>query len=768
MVGVMRTHDHEIVVDGITKRLNLLRDSSGKTQYQVSEDMPSYNTNMAPRGHLEIDQNNWIGGHGQPNFIDPKSYFDGQSIDTTNEGRVILGPLINSIFSAPVLQEYYNAGDNASNTFGGDSYAQTFTPATSHTIGSVKVKLSRPAGNPGNITFGIYATTTNNPITGVPVGAALCSGVINGNLLPFAGTWTQGISLGLGTYLTSGTMYALVSSVQNAVNSIHWSYDNSAPTYTGGRFCSLSGTTWSVGADYDFMFEEYAIAATEFDTAPVKFLWGATLNKLFCATSGKIYSYGGSGWIDEENLTGITDMIEFNGILYAALGNSTKYKYSSDGSTWTATDLTDGYANNFLSAPNPAGTANVLWKSKTPNEISSTTDGRTTGAGGVQWSSPAYIGDTSNNITNMFVANDKLMIGRTDNLYNYDTVGGVHALMDDLKQSRLTANFQYVTNWQGATYFSQGTGVTELTSGDSLSRVGPLQNTADMDKIGTVVGMAADVNYLYVAILEGTVTHIYKGKLISGNWSWCPFVYLGTNTCSTITIAQHSSTDKRLWFGYGTHTGYVYLADNPTTDANARFAPTGFIRLSYIYGSDPYWDKLLTSLLTETKGCAAGKAIQPKYRKDTETSMTNLTTSIVTNGVISTNLTTPLTSKKIQIELDFSTNDSTQTPEVFLVSLKGTEKPETFRVHECVYALGDSPAVRSKTTRDFLRTARASTALIKFADLRFGGSTVGVSGTDYVNVICQPGYPQEVEVSQEKGNQPYLGLKVRWQEVNYV
>ncbi|GAH23470.1 unnamed protein product, partial [marine sediment metagenome] len=107
-----------------------------------------------------------------------------------------------------------------------------------------------------------------------------------------------------------------------------------------------------------------------------------------------------------------------------------------------------------------------------------TTDGTVkAGAGtGVDWSSPAYIGDTSNNLTNIFLVNDNLMQGKEDNLWHYDSDGGTHPLMNDLRHNRSATNFKYVVEWQTAVYFSLVTGLGKISSYNSYSTVGPLQD----------------------------------------------------------------------------------------------------------------------------------------------------------------------------------------------------------------------------------------------------------------------------------------------------
>jgi len=593
----MGKYDHELLIGSSTHRFSLARDETGQAMYSVTEDIPQYQPTLV------YEQTNWIDGQGQYLMANPNAYFEGQSIDTTQDGRVILGPKINEVEESD---------------------------------------------------------------------------------------------------------------------------------------------------------------ATELDSAPVCFHWSPTAAKFLCATASKIYQYGTAWTAGSTTVAGVLQFAEFNGYIFAACGSGTAYKYSTDGNLWTTSTLSDTEAEKFFSAPNAAGTQNVLWKS-VGNELKSNTSGINAGA---EWSTAAYIGDTTADISNIFLINDSLMIGKWDNLYNYDADGGVHNMMNDLRTAISLNNFKYVTPWQSAVYFSKGNGLGEITGYNTFSPISPFGDRDDIGKIGTCVGMAADENYLYVAMDEGTNIHIYKGReartaqgLI---WQWCPWIFVGTNACATIAFCQHSSTDRRLWFGYGTHTGYVNITDNPTSDSNADFAATGWVRMSYTYGTSQYWDKLFSRLLIDTKGCATGIAITPRYRKDTETSVTNATATIIANGVQEVDFTSLVACKKIQFELYLQTNDSTKTPEVLMFKATGVEKPESVRIHECVYAIGTDPSNRSDTLRSVFRTARGSVALVRLADLRYGESVE----SGYAYVICQPGYPREIEYIHEKGRPPELGVQVRWQEVD--
>ncbi len=610
-MGIHGDFDHELKIGSDTQQFRLVRGEGGAVMYNIRNIIPPY------RDPLRFTQSNWIGGHGSFERQTPDVYFEGQSIDTTQDGRVILGPLINVVLESD-----------------------------------------------------------------------------DSNL----------------------------------------------------------------------------------DSAVVQFVWFTATSEWLCATAGKIYRYdvGSNGkWTAATTtVAGVTHMAEFKGIMYAGVGTSTLYWYSSDGDTWTQTDLTDGFTKRFLVTPNPDGTAENLWKFKQPNELSRTTDGRTSAAGGVQWESPTFVGDTSHNITNIFLQNNKLMAGREDNLFQVDSNGGVHPFRDDLKINQSTKNYQYVAEWQTSVYHSEARGMAEITSYNAYDVMGPLFAIDDIGKVGDIVGIAGDKDWLYVAEDEGTNTIIYKIREILTDqnklrWQHCPWVFLGANACATIAVAQHTTTDFRLWFGYGTATAYVILSDNPTSDSAARFAPSGFLRMSYDYGTDANWDKMWQSAVLEVVGGAAGETVQIKYRKNAETSATEAIAAAATNGIFETNFAAEITSKKIQYEIHLASNTSTATPEVRYFQAKGVEKPTTVRIHEATYAIDDSPSQDAEVLRDLLRTGRTSTSLIRFANLNFEEYTSGTAGTNYVNCVMEPGFPREVEIVHSDGRNPEQGIQVQLREVSF-
>lgn len=156
------------------------------------------------------------------------------------------------------LYEYYNTGDDGrEGIYAAEWRAQTFTPVTAHTINFVKLKLLR-SGSPGTITVSIRATD----VSGLPTGADLCSGTIDGNTLTedFYGAWYV-INFGAGTSLSANTKYAIVLRAVNgdASNKFYYWFDLSTPTYAGGNsnYSSNSGVDWGPDPSVDLMFEDW-------------------------------------------------------------------------------------------------------------------------------------------------------------------------------------------------------------------------------------------------------------------------------------------------------------------------------------------------------------------------------------------------------------------------------------------------------------------------------------------------------------------------------
>jgi hypothetical protein len=751
----LTTFDHEFYIGTTRKALSLMRDNKGAAMYAVNEEVPDY------KKSLKFSMKDWSGGHGQYEFVEDDISFDGQSIDTTVPGKIILGPLINSVgITGP-------ASLDASPT-----HFCWFAA-----IGRLMMATTEQIYWYDGTYWVSKKTFTGKTIT---------------HLIEYNGILYVALGSSDKYYFTSdGAAYLqtnqhdgyaerfFVSANSAATQDVLWKskHANEVANTTDGRNAAKH-------ADHVFVF---TTPSTYVDYFSEVMDGSASTHAALDAMASTSYLY-----------VGATDpfgrlVIDMGSNVNANASVLTAEYYNG---SWTAVTITDGtIATGKTMAIDGSITFTVPadWATTTVNSeaglywirfavsatLSATMDvneinlhyGATAASTGVEWEDPPnYIGDTSNDIVSIFTVGDKLMIGKTNNLFHLDTDGGVHPVADWLKNNSSTNNFKYTVDWQTARYFSLDTGLGEITTSSTYAPVGPLTGIGDIGKVGTCVGMGSDKDFLYVAMDEGTNTHIYKGREVRTKednlrWEWCPWIFVGTNACATAAVIQHSATDRRLWFGYGNNSAYVTIVDNPTTDTNARFCAAGWIRFSYTYGTNPYFDKLWQSIVTETKNCTAAITVTPKYRKDTDTSMTALSGAIITNGVVKTNLTTSLSSNRIQFELDLATGTNTITPEVTYFEVRGVEKPETIRVHDATYSIGTTPTRSVETLRSYLRGGRTSTSLIKFADLRYGDST---QNTTYTWVVFLPGFPEEVEILHEKGRPPESGIRVKFQEVSFT
>jgi hypothetical protein len=751
------TNDHELTIGSETKRLRLLRDTEGKALHNVIEEVPEY------RQSLLFAQDDWTEGFGQVKTQNQSMYFDGQSIDTFTPGWVKLGPLIT------VYPDYYNFLEDVKQyTHIGTTYTDYHNESWSYTTNDV---LLLPGAAVNDAFY--FGSNASSPFTKLVINVTTAG----------VGDWV------LAWEYWNGASWSAIASVVDNTTAFTVAGENTVTWLAG----AVSGwATVAVDGDTSYWVRCRVTSCTAHGTHPLagqiwceyttpslnlgetisQFLYWPQHETYWCGagtTTTHIYEYINTIWRERYYSTGdFKQMAIFNDSdMYIAMG-ATNYVYTDNGLLFEATDLADNAANYFLAAPNPAGTDTVLWKVANSNELTYTTNGKSAADGGAAWSTPAYIGDDNSELTNLLLVNDKIMIAKSDGiLYHYNSNGGVETMLSGITSAESTSNYKYACLYQGSTYFTTYTILGEISSYDTFDILNLTANDKE-DIFGlstnlSMYGVTSDGQFLYVAVLEstgGTYT-IYKGKQeLKGEyltWRWCPHIYLGTNYTRPIYVG----VDNKLLYGYGNG----LIGWSTVLGGTDYHAPTGHLQFSYVYGTNPYWDMMVQSIVTETEGCSATRTVQPKYRKNTETSWTNLTAAITTNGLVKTMLTSQLTGQRIQFRVDLTTDNSLYSPIVKLFQVLGQEVPTTVRIHECVYSLGDEPARRTSTIRTFLRGARTSTSLVKLADLRYGEA---VSGTNYTWVTCMPGYPQEVEIVTEKNRQPELGVKVRWMEVNYT
>lgn len=755
----MNTNDHEIVIGSTTQKLQLAQDDNGSAIYTVGEEVPEH------RDKVIFAQSDWSGGVGQYEAIDGISVLDGQNIDISKKGEIFLGPRWTG--TTHYVNATYVFLDD------GGAFTDYSTAAGNMTTDDVYPTAAVPAVNDA-LYIGAAAKFSNASIYVSVAGAGTWTitwEIWDGSVWNSTGvsSTTDWKSSGFRTVsITAGAQALWALATVNA-QSAYWLRAR-VSAYTSITTRCVADRVWVASSTVTPL--EMRVSAPCNNLAAGEFYFADYTSLYLVYSNYNAYHIFTAG-------SPITDMCEHDGIMYIACGVGSNYYYRTAKLVFAQTDLVDHHAYYFCSAPNPDHTAMVLWKALAPNLLSNTSDGRAVAAGGVAWSTPAYIGDESYDITSLFLHNDNLMIGKENSLYQYTTDGGTEIYIDNSRDNisvTYSENYSRHCAFQGNTYFNLNGRLAELTGYDRLSYIGAEEVNTKVDKWGQCMGIATDGKYLYELVVDNPDClgfDIYKGWADASGWHWSPIVNF-TPTEALYYNSLHAYQDSGgkciLWFGSDKDgISYAYTAFDPLTDEYYfNYLNTAFVRMSYTYGTDPYWDKVLLELITETSGCSAGVYVQPKYYKDNDTGASSLSSNITTNGTVQTALTSVINGKRFAFQLNLVSSSMNYTPIVRKFGVLGYEVPVTYRVHDCTYKLESDPNISASTLRAFLRTGRTSTSLIKFADLRYGEKTSGTAGTDYHYVRMAPGYPREIEVAHARSRTPELAVQIRWVETNYA
>jgi hypothetical protein len=148
--------------------------------------------------------------------------------------------------------EYFETGTVAQDDITSSTYfdGQTFSPALSHTITSVKLYLNKSPGTTGTLTVSIRTTSG-----GLPTGADLCSGTYNiGSIASNTWGWYE-ITFGAGTPLTAGTPYAIVNKSLDISGDLRVAASSAG--YASGSMVYYFGGSWNNNDPFDLYFEDW-------------------------------------------------------------------------------------------------------------------------------------------------------------------------------------------------------------------------------------------------------------------------------------------------------------------------------------------------------------------------------------------------------------------------------------------------------------------------------------------------------------------------------
>jgi hypothetical protein len=151
-------------------------------------------------------------------------------------------------------EQYATGCDVASGVYNGFWPAQTFTPATSHTLNTVSLRLYKVGSPTYTVTIGLHAAGSDDK----PTGPALASTTFLASSLTTSPMWYT-YQFSTGYAVAAGTKYALVFSATDGASGtmVYWRVD-AAGTYSGGMKAASAdqGLTWTTNSVQDFMFKE--------------------------------------------------------------------------------------------------------------------------------------------------------------------------------------------------------------------------------------------------------------------------------------------------------------------------------------------------------------------------------------------------------------------------------------------------------------------------------------------------------------------------------
>lgn len=715
-----RTHDHEIEIDSTKYRLDLIRDDSGVAMYKVEEKVASY------QDPLEFAQIDWKGGMGQSDFIEKDRWMSGYNIDTTIDGKVILGPLATEALESDATDmpghptELFRVGGGyLIGYFGTKIYWYDEAGAGGH-LGEWIIATSHPTAAVNQITkFGTYLFASNTAAD------EYSYSIDNGD------NWVESTLAD-----DQANAFCVAPDPTGTTNNLWKGYLHSLSRNSSGI---NGGTEW-----------DQAATIGDYSTGTISNIVYFN-DKLYIFKTAGIFIYLASGAVQQLLPELKTTNSQYNGAFttiykgslyfnnmdkigtvtsYDAYDMITPLNYSEDiGETGYVCGLTsdndflyvaynqyrDHYVYIYKGRQVDRGDAGYRWEwcpihryavttpatYNVPRKIPILVDENSTNStrGRYLWF------DDGTNASYMYLSNNPLADYRSkfcsQGLLRMSYTYGSHPYNQKLYQ-------QLITETLGcSTYTAPGATITDGTGTCA----------------GSPVALAAGVNTITVTVAGNFVVALPTGAYgyaVSGG---------------TALVTSHNR--------YG-QSPYLLSPGNNTIAV----APAGAISI-YVTNS----------------------SVTPSYyatsAKDIGLTATGtLSGAIKTNGINRTYFTSPVAVDSASFQVQLDTDTPYMTPQVLIFEAKGTEKPTVVRVHECTYTIGNSPSKMVDTLRALMRTARTTTTLVKFADLRYSQSTV--AGGGFVYVVAEPGTPTEVEVRHDKGRQPELGIRVRWREVDYA
>ena len=503
------------------------------------------------------------------------------------------------------------------------------------------------------------------------------------------------------------------------------------------------------------------------DQAATKFFLGSY--GYYAIAGDEIMEWSAGNWVSRDSAGAVsyTDIMEMDGVLYAARGTSADYKYSTDGTTWTAfTDSDDNFS--YFATRNTSSGEAVIWGVKANGTMKSTTNGRNAG---VAWSSAVAVGHTSETVNGMLNLNDDLYVFKREGIYRYTGTATEDVWLGGIGLNAST---------NGTKPFLWGDGRVYVPYGDRLHQFDPLENSitpafpslhmnGNPQVNGSITAIGGDAGWLYVGLKNAAGnTYVIKGNPYAndGLGEWHTFVYLGANDCTALGVAPATSADTpsttnpTLNIAYGTAASYYILArpGRRPEDDGAYLYDTGATNklvCSYTGFGALGFTKWLNSGRIVGSNLSTTEKIELLYEVDNSGSAVSVLEATA-SGVSNENITTEVSFLRARAHIEMATGSSAEGPIGHAVVLHATPNPPRKRIWTFVVKVADDLSLRGggrsrysgRDLESFLFGAvrqrcrlydrRGTSFIVRVLDVK----SVGVGDDDYATLM------QTAEISQ--------------------
>lgn len=319
--------------------------------------------------------------------------------------------------------------------------------------------------------------------------------------------------------------------------------------------------------------------------------------------TGKLRWYeDGVGWSGSSGNEAPTDLIVWGDELFVAYGDSNNAWKMNTAGSWFDVGVQRSHW---------AVWDEKLWGAK-GHEIFYTA------TAGSEWSAGIAVGDSSTTITSMCPFAQKLYIGKEDGLYYYD--GSDVVQMIDCRNRLWSGNFVQMAEWEGYLYFN------------ILRRIYKFSESAIVDITPEMYGDLTKESYGYgiPKAFVASPSALYVGFDLAENDYPCVLAYTGVGWHP---IWKGASGRTFHGLGYSPELDWLIINDGDTRYRQLvsmsdmpypTFGSSGHIITPRFDGNMPQTPKAVKSVILHTRDCSSAQKITVYYRKDGETSWTEV------------------------------------------------------------------------------------------------------------------------------------------------